>query len=168
MYFDYTHLAYGKQMAHQRQRPQELCAPGGCVPALPHHAAHTSATAAHKNMRPRRRAGPTANGGANSYGTMFSMSAAGALDHAPHSFDSKGGAYPIAALAQGMGGNFYGSTSTGGSGGLAPVQPVRRPGPVAWPSSLTGRQHTRTYSDDTFVGRNPGGRIPVKVLNREL
>jgi hypothetical protein len=49
MYFHCTHIAYGKQMAHKRQQQRKLCAPGGCIPAPPHHAAHTSVTAAHKN-----------------------------------------------------------------------------------------------------------------------
>jgi len=92
-------------------------------------------------MRPRRRAGLTANGGADGYGTIFSMTAAGALDYAPQLRLNRR-CIPIAALVQGMDGNFYGSTSTGGSGGLG------APFSLAWSRRMAVlRNRTSTYAN---------------------
>ena len=63
--------------------------------------------------------GVTAVGGANGYGTVFKLTAAGALTTL-HNFDFfPDGAYPEAAPIEGTGGNFYGTTSNGGTNGVA-------------------------------------------------
>jgi uncharacterized repeat protein (TIGR03803 family) len=59
--------------------------------------------------------GTTSNGGANFYyGTIFEISPTGTLTTL-HSFDGMDGGYPSAALVQASNGNFYGTTSSGGS-----------------------------------------------------
>ena len=58
--------------------------------------------------------GTTYNGGAYGYGTVFRMTANGALNTLA-SFDSTNGAFPLAELVQDAGGTFYGTTSSGGA-----------------------------------------------------
>jgi len=60
--------------------------------------------------------GTTSVGGANSYGTVFQITAGGTLTTL-HSFDLTDGAYPYAGLAQATDGNFYGTTEGGGADG---------------------------------------------------
>ncbi len=61
--------------------------------------------------------GTTYSGGANGYGTAFKITPSGTLTTL-HSFsNSPDGAYPVAALAQGADGSFYGTTSEGGGCG---------------------------------------------------
>jgi uncharacterized repeat protein (TIGR03803 family) len=59
-------------------------------------------------------------GGANGFGTVFKITAAGKLTTL-HSFNQTDGAYPQGGLIQATDGNFYGTTSSGGaySGGTA-------------------------------------------------
>jgi uncharacterized repeat protein (TIGR03803 family) len=58
--------------------------------------------------------GMTGAGGANNFGEVFKMNAAGKLT-VLHSFDSSDGAYPNSALVQGPDGAFYGTTQSGGN-----------------------------------------------------
>ena len=59
--------------------------------------------------------GTTTVGGANRYGTIFQISPAGVLTTL-HSFGlGDGGSEPVAGLVQGTDGNFYGTTSSGGT-----------------------------------------------------
>lgn len=58
--------------------------------------------------------GITNSGGAYGYGTVFKMTAAGALTTL-HSFNQTDGAYPQAGLIQATDGNFYGTTYVGGA-----------------------------------------------------
>lgn len=58
--------------------------------------------------------GTTNEGGANGYGTVFSITPAGKLTTL-HSFAVTDGAYPVGAMVQAGTGNFYGTTSSGGA-----------------------------------------------------
>jgi uncharacterized repeat protein (TIGR03803 family) len=60
--------------------------------------------------------GTTTRGGTNGgYGTVFKITSSGMLTTL-HSFDGTDGEGPNAGLVQGISGNFYGTTTTGGSG----------------------------------------------------
>jgi len=58
--------------------------------------------------------GTTYKGGANGYGTVFQITASGAL-RSLASFNSTNGAFPLAELVQDPAGNFYGTTTAGGA-----------------------------------------------------
>jgi uncharacterized repeat protein (TIGR03803 family) len=58
--------------------------------------------------------GPNICSGAQTCGTVFKISLAGALTTL-HAFSEAGGDYPVAGLAQGTDGNFYGATKYGGT-----------------------------------------------------
>src|ERR1700722_3524779 len=58
--------------------------------------------------------GTTIVGGANGYGTVFKISAAGKLTTL-HSFNAADGRQPASRLLQGTDGNFYGTTQFGGT-----------------------------------------------------
>jgi uncharacterized repeat protein (TIGR03803 family) len=60
--------------------------------------------------------GTTNLGGANSYGTVFKVTSAGALTTL-HSFNGTDGGNPYGGLVQGTDGNFYGTTKLGGLDG---------------------------------------------------
>jgi uncharacterized repeat protein (TIGR03803 family) len=64
--------------------------------------------------------GTAEEGGADGYGTVFAVSAKGALVNAL-SFDYTNGAYPEAALVQASDGSFYGTTPEGGAYGYGTV-----------------------------------------------
>jgi uncharacterized repeat protein (TIGR03803 family) len=64
--------------------------------------------------------GTTIGGGAFGLGTIFKMTAAGALTTL-HAFSSADGAFPAAALIQASDGNFYGTTDGGGASGLGTI-----------------------------------------------
>ena len=64
--------------------------------------------------------GTTYSGGANGYGTVFTITPAGALTTL-HSFAGTDGASPDAGLTQSTNGNFYGTTYSGGANGYGTV-----------------------------------------------
>jgi uncharacterized repeat protein (TIGR03803 family) len=64
--------------------------------------------------------GATGGGGANGYGTVFSVTSGGSLTML-HSFNVTDGASPYAALTQATDGNLYGVTNTGGANGFGTV-----------------------------------------------
>ena len=59
-------------------------------------------------------------GGTNGYGTVFEITAGGALTTL-YNFDPTDGEYPRGSLVQASNGNFYGATSVGGANGLGTV-----------------------------------------------
>jgi len=65
--------------------------------------------------------GTTVNGGAASNGAVFEVSASGNLTALYNFSGGNDGAQPVASLLPGSDGNFYGTTSTGGSGGAGTV-----------------------------------------------
>jgi len=67
--------------------------------------------------------GTTEGGGANGDGTVFKITAAGALTTL-HSFDSADGADPLAGLVQAANGDFYGTTYIGGANGEGTVYKI--------------------------------------------
>ena len=64
--------------------------------------------------------GATSSGGAQGYGSLFSITLSGALTTL-HSFDNTDGAGPDGTLIQGTNGDFYGTTSGDGAGGAGTV-----------------------------------------------
>ena len=64
--------------------------------------------------------GTTQGGGANSYGTVFTITTSGKLKTL-HSFDSTDGAIPDAGLVQDINGYLYGTTTEGGANGEGSV-----------------------------------------------
>ena len=64
--------------------------------------------------------GATSSGGAQGYGSLFSMTLSGALTTL-HSFVNTDGAGPDGTLVQGTNGDFYGTTSGDGAGGAGTV-----------------------------------------------
>jgi uncharacterized repeat protein (TIGR03803 family) len=74
--------------------------------------------------------GATANGGANGWGTVFSITITGTLTTL-HSFASTDGASPFGGLVQAGDGNLYGTTSDGGRAGEGTVFKMGEAGKLA-------------------------------------
>ncbi len=83
--------------------------------------------------------GTTAAGGSGSQGTVFRMTASGAVT-VLHTFtaDPSDGAEPLAALVQAIDGNFYGTTQAGGLANLGTVFRLTPAGGFAVLHSFTG------------------------------
>ncbi len=82
--------------------------------------------------------GTTENGGTNGYGTVFKVSTNGALNSL-HSFTGgNDGANPVAVLAQGSDGSFYGTTYYGGTSNVGTVFKVSTNGALTSLYSFTG------------------------------
>ena len=71
--------------------------------------------------------GTTVNGGTNSKGTIFKISATG-VQTVLHSFDGGDGAYPVAGLVGDGVGNWYGTTQNGGINDSGTVFKIDRAG----------------------------------------
>jgi uncharacterized repeat protein (TIGR03803 family) len=95
--------------------------------------------------------GTTSNGGTNNLGTVFEMTSAG-VETVLHSFvgGATDGSLPAAALIQGSDGNFYGTTSSGGTNGYGAVFKITPPG-----------VETLLYS---FAGGTTDGSSPAAAL----
>lgn len=93
--------------------------------------------------------GTTEYGGATGgYGTVFKMTPTGGLATLV-TFKNNNGAYPTAGLVQGNDGNFYGTTSEGGThGGFGTVFKITSAGAL-----------TILYSFDNINGANPYGGL---------
>jgi uncharacterized repeat protein (TIGR03803 family) len=93
--------------------------------------------------------GTTIGGGAYGDGTVFSMTASGALTTL-HSFDGTDGANPSAAPVQGTNGKFYGTTSGGGAYGEGTVFSMTASG------TLTT---LHSFADSATDGANPAAGL---------
>ena len=85
--------------------------------------------------------GTTGNGGATFYGTVFKMTPAGVLTTLVGFTDngaSNKGSNPGAALTQGTDGNFYGTTTYGGTSGIGTVFKVTPAGVLTTLVNFTG------------------------------
>jgi uncharacterized repeat protein (TIGR03803 family) len=91
--------------------------------------------------------GTTSAGGANGDGTVFEITAAGALTTL-HSFDSTDGATPYAGLLLASDGNFYGTTGSGGANNEGTIFKI----------TLTGAL-TTLHSFDSTDGSLPYGGL---------
>jgi uncharacterized repeat protein (TIGR03803 family) len=100
--------------------------------------------------------GTTAYGGANNFGTVFSITPGGTLSTL-HSFDSSDGYETVAGLIQATNGNLYGASQFGGANdagtifsldmGLGPfVTFVRAAGKVGQTGGILGQGFTGTTS----------------------
>ena len=81
--------------------------------------------------------GTTSTGGTNGFGTVFSITPAGALTTL-HSFTGSDGQSPAAALVLGTDGNFYGTTSAGGANGFGTIFEITPTGTLTTLHSFTG------------------------------
>jgi uncharacterized repeat protein (TIGR03803 family) len=97
--------------------------------------------------------GTTTHGGAADVGTVFKISAAGALTTLI-AFNSSNGAYPFASLVQASDGSFYGTTTAGGASGAGVVFSV--------PLTPAGSP-TVTVGPDQVVTANNIGQATVTV-----
>ena len=107
--------------------------------------------------------GTTYGGGYYGYGTVFNITAAGALT-VLHSFDSTDGANPQASLIQGTDGNFYGTTSSGGTYGSGTVFKITPAGALTTLHIFDGTDGSGPFAelvqgtDGNFYGTtNSGG-----------
>jgi uncharacterized repeat protein (TIGR03803 family) len=110
--------------------------------------------------------GTTFGGDINSdYGTVFKITPSGLLTTL-HSFSNSDGAYPIAGLIQGSDGNFYGSTSGGGSSdecksyGCGTVFKLTVGGAL---TTLTLRYAEGAYPTGTLIQGNDGNYYGTSV-----
>jgi uncharacterized repeat protein (TIGR03803 family) len=81
--------------------------------------------------------GTTRQGGANGYGTVFSITTGGILTTL-HSFNGTDGSNPYAGLVQGTNGKFYGTTEYGGANGLGTVFSITTGGTLTTLHSFDG------------------------------
>jgi uncharacterized repeat protein (TIGR03803 family) len=77
------------------------------------------------------------DGGANGFGTVFTITADGRLTTL-HAFDNTDGSYPYAGLVQGNGGDFYGVTEEGGTNSYGTVFKINPSGKLTTLYSFTG------------------------------
>ena len=82
--------------------------------------------------------GTTFGGGTNGNGTVFKIGSNGALTSLYSFTGGKDGANPRAGLLQGNDGDFYGTTSTGGTSNYGTVFQIRRDGAYTSLYSFTG------------------------------
>jgi uncharacterized repeat protein (TIGR03803 family) len=97
--------------------------------------------------------GTAANGGANSFGTVFQVTSAGKLT-ALHSFDSTDGASPEVALIQATNGKLYGTTSIGGSSDVGTIFDITTAGTFTSLLNFTGTNGD--YPDGKLVQGTDG------------
>ena len=89
--------------------------------------------------------GTTSAGGANGDGSVFTITAAGALTTL-HSFDSTDGATPYAGLLLAGDGNFYGTTGAGGANNYGTIFNIT-------PSGTLTTLHSFDSTDELFALR---------------
>ncbi len=99
--------------------------------------------------------GTTALGGTANIGTIFKMTPAGALTTLVQFTGTTGaalGSTPLAALVQGTDGNFYGTTSLGGTGNLGTIFSMTPAGALTTLVNFTG-------TTGAFLGSSPKGAL---------
>ena len=115
--------------------------------------------------------GTTSSGGANGYGTVFKIDAAGNLTPL-HSFASSDGANPYAGLIQASDGDFYGTTNLGGSGGRGTVFKMDSAGNLTTLHAFNNSDGANPYanliqgSDGNFYGVTSLGGIGYGTVFR--
>jgi uncharacterized repeat protein (TIGR03803 family) len=82
--------------------------------------------------------GTTSSGGTNSYGTVFQITSQGALTNLYSFTGGNDGANPAAGLVQGSDGNFYGTTSDGGTSNSGTVFQIGTNGALTSLYAFTG------------------------------
>jgi uncharacterized repeat protein (TIGR03803 family) len=111
--------------------------------------------------------GTTDQGGANGFGTVFQITAAGTLTTL-HSFSVTDGTYPHAGLVQASDGNFYGTTVGGGAHGEGTVFRINSQSPYTLTALYSFCSQTNCAdgeapnglvqaSDGNFYGTTAGG-----------
>ena len=118
--------------------------------------------------------GTTSAGGAHSEGSVFKITPAGSLS-VLHSFDPSSEGYtPQAGLVQAADGNFYGTTTTGGSGSKFTTEgTVFRITPAGTLTTLysfglinsDGSQNTHGYEPDAALSLGGDGNLYGSTLN---
>ena len=107
--------------------------------------------------------GTTGGGGTNGYGTVFKVSASGALTSLYSFTGGNDGAQPYAGLVQGSDGHFYGTTEGGGTNGNGTVFKVSTTGTLTSLCSFGGNDGAYPSaglvqgSDGYFYGTTEGG-----------
>ena len=98
--------------------------------------------------------GAASGGGANGHGDLFRLPLNGAFTNL-HSFTGgSDGSSPVGALAQGPDGNFYGTTSMGGTNGNGTVFKISTNGAVQWSVSFN---LTNGANPQAGLARGPDG-----------
>jgi len=82
--------------------------------------------------------GTASHGGTNGFGTIFKINATGSFISLYSFTGSNDGSYPYAALAQGAGGNFYGTTLRGGTNDCGTIFKINASGSFTSLYSCTG------------------------------
>jgi uncharacterized repeat protein (TIGR03803 family) len=114
--------------------------------------------------------GTTANGGTNnpSYGTIFQMTTNGTLTSLV-SFNNTNGAYPVAGLALGQDGSFYGTTWFGGSSNAGTIFKMAAGGTLASLVSFAGTNGAEPQAplaqgpDGNFYGTTEAGGTNLDI-----
>jgi uncharacterized repeat protein (TIGR03803 family) len=97
--------------------------------------------------------GTTSTGGNDGYGTVFKISAGGSLTPLYSFTGGTDGGNPMAGLVQGSDGNFYGTTSIGGTGPIFDgVEPFGTVFKISASGSLTTLYSFTDGSDGSFPG----------------
>jgi uncharacterized repeat protein (TIGR03803 family) len=85
--------------------------------------------------------GITATGGTYGDGVLFQLNPETGVEMVLHAFGGPGdGAYPSSGLTPGIGGNYYGTTSSGGLNGLGTVYQIAPDGTESLIYSFTGQE----------------------------
>jgi len=108
--------------------------------------------------------GTTEYGGANGYGTVFTITPSGTL-RILHAFDYTDGAYPLAALVQATDGSLYGTTLYGGANDWGTVFKMTPSGTFVTLHSFDYTNGAKPYAglvqatDGNFYGTTSSGGI---------
>lgn len=94
--------------------------------------------------------GGTSTGCAFGCGTIFKITPAGALTTI-HTFDATDGYQPLAAMIQGVDGNFYGTTELGGTNGYGTVFKMTPAGAITTLHSFAGYPADGAYPTASLV-----------------